>query len=75
MKRFRDYEADSDKDGQRVDEDFVDRINHGRSLQANLPTVYIDRQKSAPAVRLQKTDRASRSDQERKDERWNHYTV
>jgi hypothetical protein len=26
MKRFRDYEADSDKDGQRVDGDFVDRI-------------------------------------------------
>jgi hypothetical protein len=76
MKRFRYYEADSNKNGQRVDEDFVDRILQSRAVSpAKLADGVHRSPKSAPAVRLQKTDRASRSDQERKDERWNHYTV
>jgi len=48
MKRFRDYEADSDKDGQMVDEYFVDRIIQSRAVS---PSKLADGVHRSPKIR------------------------
>ena len=48
MKRFRYYEADSNKNGQRVDEDFVDRILQSRAVS---PSKLADGVHRSPKIR------------------------
>jgi hypothetical protein len=48
MKRFHDYEADSHKDGQRVDEDFLYRILQSRAVS---PAKLADGVHRSPKIR------------------------